>query len=86
MKHSIGKSGRHLWRLETLTTNLIELVDSKNNSVYVYICGPCDGITVVLHVLECFCEEFRSIMSSIERALGARNWECKGKVACVVLA
>ena len=86
VKHSIGKGWRHLWRLETLTSNLVGLVDSKNGSVYLYTYGPCDGITIVRHVLECLCEGFRSIMSSIERALGAQNWECKGKVACIILA
>ena len=52
VKHFIGKSGRHLWRLETLTSNLIGLVDSKNGGVYVHIYGSCDGIIIVLHVLE----------------------------------
>ena len=71
--------------METLANNLIGLVDYKNGGVYAHIYGPCDGIAIVFHIMECFGDGFHSIMSSIERVLGAWNWGWKGEVACVVL-
>ena len=47
VKHFIGKGGRHLRRLGTLTTYFIELVDSKNVATDVHIYGPCYSINIV---------------------------------------
>ena len=71
IKHFIGKGGRHLKRLEALSGTFIGVFDSVKGGADVHIYGPREGIAMVQHVLACMDDEFYTVLSSLERALGS---------------
>ena len=70
IKHFIGKSGRHLWSLEALSGTFIRVVDSEKSGAHLHIYGPCEGITIVLHVLGCVSEGFYTFCLPLRERLG----------------